>query len=150
MGSTPITPVIDLGIIARRLDIPAVGVQAVVDLLDADNTIPFIARYRRDQTGGLDEEAVRWVQQAVVRARQLADRKQTVLRTIDGQGKLTPELQAAVIAAESGKQLEDIYLPYKPRKLSLAEVARQRRLDPLAREIVAGESAAADLTGRAA
>ncbi len=150
MGSTPSTPVIDLGIIARRLGVPATGVQAVVDLLDADNTIPFIARYRRDQTGGLDEEAVRRVQQAVARARQLADRKQTVLRTIEGQGKLTPELQAAVVAAESGKQLEDIYLPYKPRKLSLAEVARQRRLEPLAREILGGDPAAADLTARAA
>jgi len=100
MGSTPSTPVIDLGSIARRLGVPATGVQAVVELLDADNTIPFIARYRRDQTGGLDEEAVRRIQQAVARARQLADRKQTVLRTIEGQGKLTPELQAAVVAGQ--------------------------------------------------
>ncbi len=150
MGSTAITPVIDLGLIARRLGLPAAGVQAVVDLLDAGNTIPFVARYRRDQTGGLDEEAVRQIQSAIARARQLADRKQTILRTIQGQGKLTPELEAMIAEAESSKQLEDLYLPYKPRRLSLAEVARQRRLEPLAREILAADPAAADLDRRAA
>ena len=150
MGSTAITPVIDLGLIARRLGLPAAGVHAVLELLDAGNTIPFVARYRRYQTGGLDEEAIRRIQQGVARARQLADRKQTVLRTIQGQGKLTPELEAAVAAAESPKQLEDFYLPYKPRRLSLAEVARQRRLEPLAREILVADQAATDLDKRAA
>lgn len=150
MGSTAITPVIDLGLISRRLGLPAAGVQAVLELLDAGNTIPFVARYRRDQTGGLDEEAIRQVQSAIGRARQLADRKQTILRTIQGQGKLTPELEAAVHAAESPKQLEDLYLPYKPRRLSLAEVARQRRLEPLAREILTADPVAADLDRRAA
>ncbi len=150
MGSTAITPVIDLRLIARRLGLPAAGVQAVMDLLDAGNTIPFVARYRRDQTGGLDEEAVRRIQVAIARARQLADRKQTVLRTVQGQGKLTAELEAAILAAESGKQLEDLYLPYKPRKISLAEVARQRRLEPLAKEILAADPTAADLDRRAA
>ena len=150
MGSTAITPVIDLGLIARRLGLRAAGVQAAVELLDAGNTIPFVARYRRDQTGGLDEEAIRRIQEGVARARQLADRKATILRTIQGQSKLTPELEAAIVAAESPKQLEDIYLPYKPRKLSLAEVARQRRLEPLAREILAADPAAADLDKRAA
>lgn len=150
MGSTAITPVIDLGLLARRLGLRAAGVQAVVDLLDAGNTIPFVARYRRDQTGGLDEEAIRRVQEGVARVRQLADRKSTILRTIQGQSKLTPELEAAIAAAESPKQLEDIYLPYKPRKLSLAEVARQRRLEPLAREILTADPAALDLDKRAA
>jgi uncharacterized protein len=150
MGSTAITPVIDLGLIARRLGLSAVGVRAVVELLDAGNTIPFVSRYRRDQTGGLDEEAVRLIQSAIARARQLADRKQTILRTILGQGKLTPELEAAIAGVESSKQLEDLYLPFKPRRLSLAEVARQRRLEPLAREILAADPAAADLDRRAA
>ncbi len=150
MGSTAITPVIDLGLIARRLGLRAAGVQAAVELLDAGNTIPFVARYRRDQTGGLDEEAIRRIQEGVARGRQLADRKATILRTIQGQSKLTAELEAAIIAAESSKQLEDIYLPYKPRKLSLAEVARQRRLEPLAREILAADPAATDLDKRAA
>ncbi|MBM4012635.1 MAG: RNA-binding transcriptional accessory protein [Planctomycetes bacterium] len=150
MGSTAITSDIDLGRIAQRLGIPAAGVQAVVELLDGGNTIPFITRYRRDQTGGLDEELVRRIAEGVARSRQLADRKQTILRTIQGQGRLTPELEARVVAAESSKQLEDVYLPFKPRKLSLAEVARQRKLEPLAREILAAAPAAADLDVRAA
>ena len=150
MGSTAITAVIDLGRIAQRLGIPPASVQAAVELLDGGNTIPFITRYRRDQTGGLDEEAIRRIAESVSRARQLADRKQTILRTIQGQGRLTDELEARVAAAESSKQLEDLYLPFKPRKLSLAEVARQRRLDPLAREILAAAPAVADLDARAA
>ena len=88
--------------------------------------------------------------ESVGKARQLADRKQTILRTIQGQGKLTPELTAQIEAADSPKQLEDLYLPFKPRKLSLAEIARQRRLEPLAREIVAAASLAADLDKRSA
>ena len=150
MGSTAITAVIDLGLLARRLGLPGPGVQAVVDLLDAGNTIPFIARYRRDETGGFEEEAVRRIQHGLARARQLTDRKQTVLRTIHGQNRLSPELEQAIIAAESLKQLEDMYLPYKPRKLSLAEVARQRQLEPLSREILTADPAAADLDRRAA
>ena len=86
----------------------------------------------------------------MTRARQLADRKQTILRTIQGQGKLSPELEAGIATAESLKQLEDLYLPFKARKLSLAEVARQRKLEPLAREILATDQAAADLDTRAA
>lgn len=150
MGSTAITAVIDLGLIAQRLGLPVAAVQSTVELLDGGNTVPFITRYRRDQTGGLDEEAVRRIAEAVARARQLADRKQTILRTIQGQGRLTSGLEATIIAAESSKQLEDLYLPFKPRKLSLAEVARQRKLEPLAREILAAETAAADLDVRAA
>ena len=150
MGSTPITTVIDLGRIAHRLGMPVARVEATAQLLDAGNTVPFITRYRRDQTGGLDEIDVRRVAESVARARQLADRKQTILRTVQGQGRLTPELEAAIAAAESPKQLEDLYLPYKPRKLSLAEVARQRKLGPLAREIVEAAPAATDLERRAA
>lgn len=150
MGSTAITAVIDLGLIAQRLGLPVAAVQSTVELLDGGNTVPFITRYRRDQTGGLDEEAVRRIAEAVARARQLADRKQTILRTIHGQGRLTSDLEATITAAESSKQLEDLYLPFKPRKLSLAEVARQRKLEPLAREILAAEMAAADLDVRAA
>ncbi len=148
--ASPHTPaVIDLGQIAHRLGLPAHAVRSTVELLDAGNTIPFITRYRRDQTAGLDEQHVRQVAEAVARARQLADRKQTILRTIQGQGKLTPQLEADIVAAEGLKRLEDLYLPFKPRKLSLAEVARQRKLEPLAREILSGDTAAADLDRRA-
>ena len=144
------TTLIDLGLIAQRLGLPSPAVEAVVRLLDDGNTVPFITRYRRDQTGGLDEVGIRLIAESVGRARQLADRKQTILRTIQGQGKLTPQLEQQIAVAESPKQLEDIYLPFKPRKLSLAEIARQRRLEPLAREIVAADPAATDLDARAA
>jgi protein Tex len=147
MGSTTL---IDLGPIAQRLGLPAAAVEAAVRLLDEGNTVPFITRYRRDQTGGLDEVGIRLIAESVGRARQLADRKQTILRTIQGQGKLTPALEARIAAAGSSKQLEDLYLPFKPRKLSLAEIARQRRLEPLAREIIAADPAANDLDTRAA
>ncbi|MEI6239788.1 MAG: Tex family protein [Planctomycetia bacterium] len=142
--------VIDLGQIAQRLGLPPAGVAAAVQLLDEGNTVPFITRYRRDQTGGLDEVDVRRIAEAILKARQLADRKQTILRTIQGQGKLTPELAARIESADSPKQLEDLYLPFKPRKLSLAEIAKQRRLEPLAREILAADPLAADLDKRAA
>ncbi|MFM8803778.1 MAG: Tex-like N-terminal domain-containing protein, partial [Planctomycetia bacterium] len=147
MGSTTL---IDLGPIAQRIGLPVAAVEAAVRLLDEGNTIPFIVRYRRDQTGGLDEVGIRLVAENVGRVRQLADRKQTILRTIQGQGKLTPALESRIAAASSSKQLEDLYLPFKPRKLSLAEVARQRRLEPLAREILSADPAAADLDKRAA
>ncbi len=141
---------IDLGQVAQRLGLPEPHVAAAVRLLDEGNTVPFITRYRRDQTGGLDEVDIRRIAESVAKARQVAERKQTILRTIQGQGKLTPDLEQRIQAAESSKQLEDLYLPYKPRKLSLAEIARQRRLEPLAREILAAAAAAADLDTRAA
>ncbi len=148
MASTA-TAIIDLGQLAARLGLPVAGVEAAVQLLDAGNTVPFITRYRRDQTAGLDELDVRRIAESIARVRQMADRKQTILRTIQGQGKLSPALEERILAAESGKQLEDLYLPFKPRKLSLAEVARQRKLEPLAREIVAADPAATDLDRRA-
>ena len=149
-GRMQSTTLIDLGQIAQRLGLPIAAVEVAVRLLDEGNTVPFITRYRRDQTGGLDEIGIRLIAESVGRARQLADRKQTILRTIQGQGKLTPELESRIAAAGSSKQLEDLYLPFKPRKLSLAEIARQRRLEPLAREIIAADPAAADLDRRAA
>ncbi len=149
-GSAAGPIVIDLGQIAGRLGLPPPRVEAVILLLDAGNTVPFITRYRRDQTGGLDEIDIRRIEKAIAKARQLADRKQTILRTIEGQGKLTEQLTQAIVAAESSKQLEDLYLPFKPRKLSLAEIARQRRLEPLAREILEAIVSPEDLDRRAA
>ena len=121
------TTVIDLGRIAKQLGLPEEAVLAAVQLIDEGNTVPFITRYRRDQTSGLDELQLRSITGAVVKARQLADRKQTILRTIEGQGKLTPELREEIDAAENTKVLEDLYLPFKPKRLSLAEQAKQKR-----------------------
>ena len=147
MGSTT---VIDLRQIAKQLGLPEEGVLAAVQLIDEGNTVPFITRYRRDQTNGLDELQLRSITNAVGKARQLADRKQTILRTIEGQGKLIPELRDEIHAAENTKVLEDLYLPFKPKRLSLAEQAKQKRLEPLAQEIITADSQAADLEKRAA
>jgi uncharacterized protein len=143
------TTTIDLDSVAHALALPLERVEHVVRLLDAGNTVPFITRYRKDQTGGLDEEQIRQVEARVTKLRQLAERKQTILRSIDGQGKLTPELAAAIEGANSTKRLEDLYLPFKPKKQSLATVARERKLEPLAQEILAGTVSAADLDRRA-
>ncbi|HID20788.1 MAG TPA: RNA-binding transcriptional accessory protein, partial [Planctomycetaceae bacterium] len=104
----------------------------VVALLDAGNTIPFITRYRKERTGGLDEETIRQIQQRVASLRALAERRRTVLRSIAAQGRLTQELRAAIEAADTLKRIEDLYLPYKPKKRTLATVARDRGLEPLA------------------
>ena len=114
------TSTIDLAPLAHNLSLPLGQVESVVRLLDAGNTIPFITRYRKDQTGGLDEEQIRRIQEHVGRLRMLVERKQTILRSIDSQGKLTPELAAAIESSDSIKRLEDLYLPYKPKKQSLA------------------------------
>ncbi len=140
----------DLSQVAGPLGLALDSVAAVVDLLDSGNTIPFITRYRKDQTGGMDEEQVRAIQERVLKLRQLADRKQTILRSIEVQGKTTPELTALIEAADTMKRLEDLYLPYKPRKQTLATAARNRGLEPLADEILAGDPACHDLDARAA
>lgn len=144
------TTAIDLGQVSQTLGLAATRVQTVVELLDAGNTVPFITRYRKDQTGGMDEEQIRQVQSRVVRLRLLAERKQTILRSIDSQGKLTPELAAAIEAADTARRLEDLYLPYKPKKQTLATAARERGLEPLAEEILQASPACADLDARAA
>jgi protein Tex len=143
------TTTIDLAPVAHNLSLPLGQVESAVRLLDAGNTIPFITRYRKDQTGGLDEEQIRAVQEHVSRLRMLAERKQTILRSIDSQGKLTAELAAAIESAQNIKWLEDLYLPYKPKKQSLATLARERKLEPLAEEILQANPAAADLDRRA-
>ena len=140
---------IDLGQVSQSLGFATPRVQTVVDLLDAGNTVPFITRYRKDQTGGLDEEQIRDIQSRVTKLRLLAERKQTILRSIDSQGKLTPELAAAIEGAHTTKRLEDLYLPYKPKKQTLATAARERGLEPLALEILEAAPACADLDARA-
>lgn len=143
------TQTIDLTGVARDLGLDPRQVEAVVDLLGAGNTVPFITRYRKDQTGGLDEEQIRQVQARVTQLRLLAERKQTILRSIEGQGKLTPELAAAIEEANTTKRLEDLYLPYKPKKQTLATLARQRGLELLAQEIIGAAPECADLDARA-
>jgi uncharacterized protein len=126
-----ITP-LECSRIAQDLQIRKVQVESVVQLLDEGNTVPFITRYRKERTGGLNEEVIRQVQSRVNFLRQLHDRKQTVLKSIEAQGRLTDELRDAILKADTTKRLEDLYLPYKPKKRSLAGAAREKGLEPLA------------------
>ena len=140
----------DLGHVARDLGLPLDKVQRTVEMLDEGNTVPFITRYRKDQTGGLDEELIREIADRVARMRLLLERKQTILKSIEAQGKLTPELANQINSADSLKRLEDLYLPYKPKKQTLATKAREQGLEPFALEILNADEAAHDLEARAA
>jgi uncharacterized protein len=137
---------LDLSRIAQDLQIRRVQVESVVQLLDEANTVPFITRYRKERTGGLDEELIRQIQVRVQHLRQLADRKQTILKSIEAQGKLTDDLRNAILSAETSKRLEDLYLPYKPKKRTLATIARERGLEPLAEAIWNRDPAVANLS----
>ena len=124
---------------AQELGLKADQIARTVQLLDEDNTIPFIARYRKEVTGGLDEEQLRAIQTRLNYLRNLEERKETVLKSIAEQGKLTPELEAKIRAAMVLQEVEDLYLPYKPKRRTRATVARERGLEPLAELILAQE-----------
>ena len=118
--------------IARELSLPTGQVLAAVLLFDGGNTIPFVARYRKEMTGGLDEEQLRSIEARSAYLRSLFERKEAVLRSIEEQGKLTPELRAEIEAAPTLQRVEDLYLPYRPRRRTRAAIARERGLEPLA------------------
>jgi uncharacterized protein len=118
--------------IASQLQIRPEQAAAAVELLEAGNTIPFIARYRKEATHNLDEEQLRQVSDLLEKLRALEERRQTVIKSIAEQDKLTPELQAQIEAAATLTALEDLYQPYKPKRRTRASVARERGLGPLA------------------
>ncbi|MBW2733618.1 MAG: RNA-binding transcriptional accessory protein [Deltaproteobacteria bacterium] len=122
-------------IIADELTLPRPGVDAVLALLAEGATVPFIARYRKEVTGGLDEVQIRSIEERRTYLLDLDARRQTVLTTIAEQGKLTPELEAKIRACPSKTELEDLYLPYKPKRRTRAMIARERGLEPLAKRI---------------
>ncbi len=126
---------VNLGRIAQDLQIRRVQVESVVQLLDEGNTVPFITRYRKERTGNLNEVVIREIQLRVQRLRELAERKETILKAIEAQGKLDADLAAAIRAADNPKRLEDLYLPFKPKKRTKASDARERGLEPLALRI---------------
>ncbi|MGO9468616.1 MAG: helix-hairpin-helix domain-containing protein [Isosphaeraceae bacterium] len=140
---------VDLGRIAQDLQIRRVQVESVVQLLDDGNSVPFITRYRKERTGNLNEVAIREIQLRVQRLRDLAERKETILKAIDAQGKLNPDLAAAIRAADGPKRLEDLYLPFKPKKRTKASDARERGLEPLAFRIWTRDETLTDLTAAA-
>ncbi|MCZ6807208.1 MAG: RNA-binding transcriptional accessory protein, partial [Deltaproteobacteria bacterium] len=143
-------PDINLTRAARELGVELVQLQPTLELLDAGNTIPFITRYRKDVTGGLDEELIERIRDRIRQMRQLEERKQTILRSIGSQGKLTDELRRQIERADHVRRLEDLYLPYRPKKQTLATKALENGLGPLAAEITSADKAAADLDSRAA
>jgi uncharacterized protein len=130
-------------IIAEETGIKARQVQAAIELLDTENTVPFIARYRKEATGGLDEEQLRSIEDRMRYLRILQDRKETVLKSIDEQGKLTDELRGKIEAATKLQEVEDLYLPYKPKRRTRATIAKEKGLEPLAERMWEQE----DVTG---
>ncbi len=117
--------------IAREIDVRASQVQAVLDLLAAGNTVPFIARYRKEATGGLDDTQLRTIEERASYLRELRERKDTVLAVIEEQGKLTGDLRALIEACETKARLEDLYLPFRKRRRTRADIAREAGLEPL-------------------
>ena len=122
--------------ISHSLSLPLQNVSAVLTLLNEGCTIPFISRYRKERTGGLDEVQITDISELYDRLKELGKRKETILKTIREQEKLTPELEAKIRACMDSTELEDIYLPYKPKRRTRAQIAREQGLEPLALAIM--------------
>ncbi len=120
------------GRIAGELGVAGFQVTAAVALLDEGATVPFIARYRKERTGGLDDAQLRLLEERLGYLRELETRRQTILESIRGQGSLTPELEARIRAADTKTRLEDLYLPFKPKRRTKAQIAREAGIEPLA------------------
>ncbi len=123
-------------IIAEELELKPAQVAKTVELLDTENTVPFIARYRKEVTENLDEVQIRAIEDRIRSLRVLDSRKETVLNSIEKQGKLTPELKQKILDATKLQEVEDLYLPYKPKKRTRATVAKEKGLEPLAELMV--------------
>jgi len=118
--------------IATEIGATPEQVNAAIALLDDGATVPFIARYRKEVTGGLDDTQLRTLETRLVYLRELEDRRAAILSSIEEQGKLSDELRAQIEAADSKARLEDLYLPYKPKRRTRAQIAREAGLEPLA------------------
>ncbi len=122
--------------IAKGLNVKTAQVLAAIQLLDEGAAVPFIARYRKEVTGGLDDTQLRNLEERLIYLRELEDRRQTILASIEEQGKLTPELKADIDAAETKQRLEDLYLPYKQKRRTKAQIAREAGIEPLAEALL--------------
>jgi len=131
--------------IAQTLNGPMRGLVAVIELLDDGGTVPFIARYRKEATGNLDEVQILSIEERLAYFRDLADRRETILASIAEQGKLTDELKARIEATLDKSELEDLYLPYKPKRRTKATIAREKGLEPLAQYLWAQQNTAEPL-----
>ncbi len=121
--------------IAAELDIRPTQVEATLELFGEGATVPFVARYRKERTGDLDEVQLRQIAERHQYLTELGDRRQTVLAEIEGQGKLTPALKSAILACQQKTELEDLYLPYRPKRRTRATMAKEKGLEPLAQRI---------------
>ena len=130
-------------IIAAELKVKPQQIHAALELLDGGNTIPFIARYRKEATGTLDEEALRSIEERAKYLRQLEERRAEILAAIEAQEKLTPELKTQIDAAVKMQELEDLYLPYRPKKRTRAQIAPRKRSGAAGRTYNAAGTAAA-------
>src|SRR3954464_8760633 len=136
--------------IASELALAAQQVAGALALFDEGNTLPFIARYRKEATGGLDEVQLRDVRDRAQYLRELADRRAAILKSIEEQGKLDAALAARINAADTKQALEDLYLPFKPKRRTRAMIAKERGLEPLAELLWAGATKSAELAAAAA
>ena len=119
-------------ILSQELSATAAQINAAIELLDDGATVPFIARYRKEATGGLDDTQLRQLAERLQYLRELEERKAVVLKSIEEQGKLSDDLRAQIEAADNKTALEDLYLPYKPKRRTKAQIAREHGLQPLA------------------
>ncbi len=123
--------------IATELNVRAAQIEAAIQLLDSGDTVPFISRYRKEATGGLTDAELRTLEERLAYLRELEERRVTILKSIEEQGKLTLELSTAIQNADSKARLEDLYLPYKPKRRTKAQIAREAGLEPLAHALLA-------------
>jgi uncharacterized protein len=127
--------------VSQIIDVPLRGLVSVIELLDGGGTVPFIARYRKEATGNLDEVKVRDIEEQLAYFRDLVSRRETILHSIEEQGKLSDELKARIEKSLDKSELEDLYLPYKPKRRTKATIAREKGLEPLAQYLWAQQAA---------
>ena len=130
--------------IAHELNLSTFHVSNVARLLSEGATIPFIARYRKEMTGSMNEENIAAIQKRMEQLSELQKRKESVLSSIREQGKLTPELEQKIMEAQTLQEVEDLYLPYKPKRRTRAAIAKEKGLEPLAAQIMAQNSDAVE------
>ncbi|MEQ9824490.1 MAG: Tex-like N-terminal domain-containing protein, partial [Puniceicoccaceae bacterium] len=135
--------------ISEELQLPARNVMAVLTLLEGGATVPFIARYRKEATGGLDEVAITSIRDRSTQLKTLEERRSAILKSLEERQLLTDDLKQKVMAADTLARLEDVYLPYKPKRRTKATIAREKGLEPLAIEIVEKQESQWDVVERA-
>ena len=129
-------PDLIIALLAEELSVRPAQVRTAVELMDGGATVPFIARYRKEATGGLDDGQLRQLEVRLLYVRELEDRRHTVLESIEQQGKLTEALKQDLLSATTKQRLEDLYAPYKPKRRTRAQIAIEAGLEPLADAIL--------------